>query len=122
MFSAPPLIYISNREISENTKDPLLDIDALMTEENWDIIYRTTNSSVYKKHNTDYDFIDIKHYIRKDNTHQFTYTIPLVSNKYAFSQTITGNINMFNYMSDFINHYNQQHYNIQHNVKEMHKL
>ena len=122
MFSAPPLIYISNRELSENTVDPLLDIDALMTEESWDIISRTNNRSVYKKQNTDYDIVDIQHNITKNGIHQFISTLPLVSSKYAFTRTTNGNINMFNYMSDFIDHYNEQQNIIQPSIKPISKL
>lgn len=117
MFTSSPLIYISNREITEITKDPLLDIDALMTDENWDIISRTNNRSIYKKYNTDYDIVDIQHNIKQDGTHHFIATLPLVSSKYAFSRTTIGAINMFNYMADFIEHYNQQRYDIHYSIK-----
>ena len=122
MFTAPPLIYISNRELSENTADPLLDIDALMTEESWDIISRTNNRSIYKKQHTDYDIVDIQHNVTNNGTHQFTSTLPIVSSKYAFTRTTNGNINMFNYMSDFIDHYNEQRNSIQPSIKPTSKL
>lgn len=122
MFTAPPLTYISNRELSENTADPLLDIDALMAGESWDIISRTNNRSVYKKQHTDYDIVDIQHNITKNGTHQFTSTLPIVSSKYAFTRSTNGNINMFNYMSDFIDHYNEQRNIIQPSIKSTSKL
>ena len=59
MFFTPSLNFITKREINENNQDPLLDVDALLIDDDWELLKRSENHAVYRKAETEYDIIDI---------------------------------------------------------------
>jgi hypothetical protein len=105
MFKTPRLDIISKREINETVDDPLLDIDSLLADENWEILKRSEHMAVYRKSGTDYDIIDISHKKPTTGQHVFHVSVPMITARYAYSTSITGSKNMFNYMCTFIEHY-----------------
>lgn len=109
MFATPSIEYVSARELTEDTEDPLLDIDALLIDENWHILAREKNRSIYRKKHTDYDIIDIQHTIEPNGGHSFHATFPLTTSRYAFATNVRGAVNMFNFTADFIEHYATKH-------------
>jgi len=105
MFTTPSIKYVSARELTEETVDPLLDIDALLTDENWDIIVREERRAIYRKKHTDYDIIDLHHTIDANGGHRFHATFPLTTSRYAFTTDVRGAVNMFIFTAEFIEHY-----------------
>jgi hypothetical protein len=105
MFKTPRLDFIHKRDINETTEDPLLDIDALLADENWEILKRSEHHAVYRKTCTDYDIIDVSHKKTIEGQHVFNVSVPMVTARYAYSTSIPGTLNMFNYMCTFIEHY-----------------
>ena len=114
MFKTPPLDLITKREINENNQDPLLDIDALLTDDDWELLKRSKNHVVYRKTATEYDIIDILHKKTSTGEHTFSISLPLITTKYAYSTSISGSKQMFEYMCNFIEHYSQERAHIQH--------
>ena len=108
MFKTPTLDIISNRELNETIEDPLLDIDALLVDENWEILKRSQHHVVYRKTGTQYDIIDISHKKNTSDGHMFHVSVPMITTRYAYSTSISGLQNMFNYICNFIEHYSSE--------------
>jgi hypothetical protein len=105
MFKTPRLDFIHKRDINETNDDPLLDIDAVLADENWEILKRSEDHAVYRKTCTEYDIIDVSHKKTIEGQHIFYVSVPMITTKYAYSTSISGSQNMFNYMCTFIEHY-----------------
>lgn len=108
MFKTPSLNFITKREINENNQDPLLDIDALLLDDDWELLKRSEHHAVYRKIATEYDIIDISHKTTTTGEHTFSVSLPLITTKYAYSTSLSGSKQMFEYMCNFIEHYAQE--------------
>ena len=108
MFFTPSLNFITKREINENNQDPLLDIDALLIDDDWELLKRSENHAVYRKAETEYDIIDISYKKTSTGEHTFSISLPLITTKYAYSTSLSGTKQMFEYMCNFIEHYSQE--------------
>ena len=108
MFKTPALDFIATREINEENEDPLLDIDALLIDDNWELLKRSANHAVYRKAETDYDIIDISHKTTTSGEHSFFVSLPLITTRYAYSTHIYGSKQMFEYLCEFVEHYSQE--------------
>ena len=108
MFKTPSLNFITKREINENNQDPLLDIDALLLDDDWELLKRSEHHAVYRKIATEYDIIDISHKTTITGEHTFSVSLPLITTKYAYSTSLSGSKQMFEYMCNFIEHYAQE--------------
>ena len=113
MFFTPSLNFITKREINENNQDPLLDVDALLIDDDWELLKRSENHAVYRKAETEYDIIDILY--KKTSTGEHTFSISLsLLQRNMHTQLLSGTKQMFEYMCNFIEHYSQERAHKQH--------
>ena len=98
----PSAIY----DIEKNDPTHLTDLRIVLLEENWNIDMAQTPSDnrvmVFHKNGTDYDDIIVK---RIDNDNYYNVTVPFPSTHGSYCTRIKTTLDVYNYVTSFIEYY-----------------
>ncbi len=92
----------------KNNPNHLNDLHNVLLEENWlidDKDMTSQNGMAFRKNGTDYDRIVIQNMNHQSNRKSYMVTIPLPSTSGAYRTRIDTTIDVFNYVTAFIEYY-----------------